>query len=77
MDAWKASATPLPSTEEDFECYTQLMDTIEGSCDPTDYMSGFYGILVAECKDIIEGNEMYNGRLDVIKARLDYECTKE
>jgi len=47
--------TPLPVTEEDFECYTALMDTLEGSCEYTDYQTKFYGMLVAECKDIIEG----------------------
>ena len=40
-------------------------------------MSAYYGILMAECKDILEGNGMYNGRLDVLKAKLEYECTKD
>jgi len=73
MKSVKEGTYPPATTEEEFECYGNLIDAFEEKCGASDYALKFYGAFLAECDTI----KTAPAALDSTKHRLDKVCNKK
>jgi len=71
IEETKKGEYPLPETDEDFACYSNLIDIYTETCgEPDTYTMKYFGAFLNQCKAI----KYYPAALDDFKAKLTTSC---